>query len=87
MKEEDGMSILDVSFHDTLSDSRRVAPYRDYHSLTMAALGDRVRPIRLRYLWQHQGNSISIPRTRAALFPLFPVSLDFETLWVLASYP
>jgi hypothetical protein len=43
LKEEEGMNILDVSFHDTLADSRRVAPYRDYHSLSMAALGDRVR--------------------------------------------
>lgn len=43
LKEEEGMNILDVSFHDTLADSRRVAPYRDYQSLTMAALSDQVR--------------------------------------------
>lgn len=41
MKEDSDMSILDTSFHDTLADSRRVPPYRDYHNLQLAALGDR----------------------------------------------
>ena len=36
------MNIIDVAFHDTAADHRRVAPYRDYHSLDMAALGDKV---------------------------------------------
>ena len=36
------MNIIDVAFHNTGADHRRVAPYRDYHSLDMAALGDKV---------------------------------------------
>ena len=36
------MNIIDVAFHDSVADHRRVAPYRDYHSLDMAAMGDKV---------------------------------------------
>lgn len=43
LKEDEDMSILEVSFHDTLAENRRVPPYRDYNGLDMAALGERVR--------------------------------------------
>ena len=43
LKEDGDMSILETSFHDTLADSRRIPPHRDYHNLEIAALGERVK--------------------------------------------
>lgn len=42
IKEEDGVSIIDVSFHDLVAHRHRVPPYRDYQSLDLAALGEEV---------------------------------------------
>ena len=42
LKEDSAVNILDTQFHDTVADNRRVAPYRDYHNLNMAAFGERV---------------------------------------------
>lgn len=42
MKEDEGIAILETVFHDTLTNSRRIAPFRDFHTFTMASLGEKV---------------------------------------------
>ena len=42
LKEDEGIAILETSFHDTVANSRRIAPLRDYHAFTMASLGEKV---------------------------------------------
>ncbi len=43
-EEEDGSCIVEVAFHDTTLNRRRVPLLRDYHRLTMASLSEKVRP-------------------------------------------